>query len=394
VALVVAGAVVFAQPAGAAPLTVGNVLAGTGNGRIKEFTPTGTLVQTLDTGTGSFEDTGMCFRANGNLLTTNFEANNMSEFDGATGALIGPFGSGFNQDPESCAVDSAGNIYVGQADGSGDILKFSATGTLLANYNAATDRGTDWIDLAADQQTIFYASEGNTIRRFNVATNTQLADFATVPSSPCYALRIRPNGEVMVACTSAVYRLSPTGTLLQTYTLPGGNQLFALNLDPDNTTFWTANIDSVGQIWRVDIDTGAIVTTFLPSPEVDVAGLAVVGEIRVAQQPPTCMLTSTTDGPPKQIQITVQASGGLQSVTVDDSTNAVTPVPSFTPGTTDPVVITSTKVNQGAGAHVALTVTARSGGSTVCDPVLPGTKPHLRSATVVSHAWSLIGRML
>ena len=53
-----------------------------------------------------------------------------------------------------------------------------------------------------------------------------------------------------------------------------------------------------------------------------------------APPPPTCMLTATIAGPPKQIQITVQAAGGLASVTVDDSTNAVTPVPPFTVGTT------------------------------------------------------------
>ena len=148
-------------------------------------------------------------------------------------------------------------------------------------------------------------------------------------------------------------------------------------------------------MYHVDIATGAILGSFSSNPDVGLFGLAVVGEIRVAQQPPTCELTATIPGPPKQIQITVQASSGLQSVTVDDSTNAVTPPPAFTPGTTDPVVVTSTKIDQSSGAHVQLTVTDTNGGSTVCDPVLPGAKVHLRSAAAVSHAaWSLIGRLL
>ena len=90
--------------------------------------------------------------------------------------------------------------------------------------------------------------------------------------------------------------------------------------------------------------------------------------------PPTCELTATIPGPPKQIQITVQATDGLASITVDDSTNAVTPVPVFPPNTTSPVLVTSTKVDQNAGAHVQLTVTSSAGVSTVCDPIIPGAK--------------------
>ena len=109
-----------------------------------------------------------------------------------------------------------------------------------------------------------------------------------------------------------------------------------------------------------------------------------------AVQPPTCMLTATIDGPPKQIQITVQDTGGLAAIVVDDSTNADTVVPPFTPGTTSPVLIQSTKINQALGAHVALTATGSSGASTVCDPVIPGVKLHSHPIAVVSQAWSLV----
>ena len=380
----------------AAPLVVGHVLAGTGNGTIKEFTPTGTLVQTLLTGAGNPFDTGMCFRANGNLLATNFGGGTagMTEFSAATGAAVGPFGSGFNTDPESCAVDSAGNVYVGQADGSQDILKFSSAGALLASYNVAVGpRGSDWIDLAADQQTLFYTSEGGSIRRFNAATNTQLADFATGLAGPCFSLRIRPNGEVMVACSQIVYRLSAAGAVIQTYPFGAAGELFALNLDPDNTTFWTGD-DQNGVVYHVDIATGAVLGSFPSNPSTGLFGLAVVGEIRVAQQPPTCMLTATITGPPKQIQITTQAAGGLAAIIVLDSSNANTVVPPFTPGTTNPVVVTSTKINQSAGAHVALQVTAVSGGTTTCDPVLPGTKAHAQPLKLVfQHVLGVLGQL-
>ena len=91
--------------------------------------------------------------------------------------------------------------------------------------------------------------------------------------------------------------------------------------------------------------------------------------------PPTCVLTATLAGPPKQIQITVQDSGsGLGSIVVTKSINADTVVPPFAPGTTSAVLITSTKIVQSAGSVVELMVTDVAGNKIVCDPVWAGTK--------------------
>lgn len=93
--------------------------------------------------------------------------------------------------------------------------------------------------------------------------------------------------------------------------------------------------------------------------------------------PPTCTLTGVIAGPPKQIQITVQDTGsGLGSVAVSESTNASTAVPPFTVGTTSPVVVTATKVNQSQGSTVGLTVTDVAGNVTMCDPALIGLQHH------------------
>ena len=53
--------------------------------------------------------------------------------------------------------------------------------------------------------------------------------------------------------------------------------LFALNLDPDGNSFWTAGVDS-GMVYRVDIESGAVLTAF-NSGTGGVSGLAVHGEI-------------------------------------------------------------------------------------------------------------------
>jgi hypothetical protein len=57
------------------------------------------------------------------------------------------------------------------------------------------------------------------------------------------------------------------------------------NLDPDGTSFWTAGY-STGNIYRIDIATGALITSFNggklgPS----LAGLAIIGEITVGGPP-------------------------------------------------------------------------------------------------------------
>src|SRR5258708_1323573 len=234
----------------------------------------------------------------GDLLATGFDSQTVSRFDSA-GNLKGSFGGGYDSNPESIVQDAAGNFYVGQADGSHQVRKFDAAGTLLATFSPAVEeRGTDWIDLAADQCTLLYTSESTHIKRFNVCTNTQLPDFSpALAGSHAFAMRIRPNQEVLVADTSAVHRLDKSGSVIQTYTLPGtfndSNALFALNLDPDLTSFWTAAITG-GQVFRVDINSGAILASFTvppnnSAPGEGLGGLAVFGEVT----PPRPSLDST-----------------------------------------------------------------------------------------------------
>jgi hypothetical protein len=82
-------------------------------------------------------------------------------------------------------------------------------------------------------------------------------------------------------------------------------------------------------------------------------------------------LTAVIAGPPKQIQITIQdADGGLKSIVVNTSTNATTVFPPFSPGTKNPVTVTSTKIDQTKGATVQLTATDMAGNVTVCDPAI------------------------
>jgi len=274
----------------AVPFTVGNVFASVGNGLVKEFTPAGALVQTLNTTTGAAETTGSAFDSAGNFYVTGFGTSTLSKFNNSGVLQSANFIAGNNPgNNESLVFDGAGNFYVGGASGS-IIRKFNSAGGLLNTFTVATGpRGTDWIDLAADQKTLFYTSEGGSVRRFDTSTNTQLADFTSSLGGTSFGLRLLSGGGALVAHSSNVLRLDSTGAVAQTYTIPGSTTLFALNLDPDGTTFWTGNIDSTGKVFHVKISDGTVLGSFnTVSPGGnDLAGLSIFGEITQGNPPPS-----------------------------------------------------------------------------------------------------------
>jgi len=86
--------------------------------------------------------------------------------------------------------------------------------------------------------------------------------------------------------------------------------------------------------------------------------------------PPTCP-AQVSFGPPTQLIVTFQDTGsGLSSLVVTESDNADTPVPPFIPGTTEPVTVTATKIDQSRSAHVTIVATDEAGNSVNCDPII------------------------
>jgi hypothetical protein len=87
--------------------------------------------------------------------------------------------------------------------------------------------------------------------------------------------------------------------------------------------------------------------------------------------PPTCRMTGFREGPPAQIEITVQdTESGLGQILVLDAENVFITVPSFVEGTTDPVVVTATKDDQSLLARVLLGAGDLDENCTSCDPIL------------------------
>jgi hypothetical protein len=93
------------------------------------------------------------------------------------------------------------------------------------------------------------------------------------------------------------------------------------------------------------------------------------GPSELPPAPPTCP-TSVISGPPAQAVTTFSDNGsGLASLVVTLSDNADTVVPPFTVGTTDPVSVTSTKIDQTRRARIEIRATDVAGNVAICDPV-------------------------
>lgn len=260
-------AILLSSQAMAAAFTLGNVFVSTGAGTVLEYTPTGALVQTLNVGSSYI--TGSAFDQSGNFYATRFSDNAVQKFNSA-GVDQGMFGGGYST-PESVVVDATGNIYVGSIGGG--IRKFDSAGNFLSTSVSAR---IDFMDLAGDQTTMLYTQEGGEVHRVNLATNTLLSDFSSDVEN-AFALRIRANGTVLVADGTDIELLDASGNQIGSYDQGAFNSWFGLNLDPDGTSFWSA--DFGGHVARFDIATGNVLASW-DVPDVNGTwGLAVYGEV-------------------------------------------------------------------------------------------------------------------
>ena len=253
--------------------TVGDVFVSLSDGRVEWHHPDGTLNRILPTAVGGHGE-GMAFDAPMNLYVTHLSPGDTVETwdtqGNNTGTFGGVFGIRYDCNPRDIVFDDAGNAYVGQMDCERDILKFNSSGTLLASYNAATEvRGTDWIDLAPNQCTMFYTSQSVNVKRFNVCTNTQLANFNTAPlpfdllaGSAANGIKILPDGGVIVANVTEIVRLDAAGNQVRTYDAAGApSGWLGLDLDVDGTSFWAGN-HANNTVYKFDLATGAVTLTF------------------------------------------------------------------------------------------------------------------------------------
>jgi len=259
----------------------GDLLLSFEKGTVQWRGPDGTLKAEL-TSTVPGHTEGIRFDAAGNLYATRWcvdagctTGNTVEKFN-VHGVSEGSVGSGYNCNPGSITFDAAGNMYVGQADCSGQILKIAAGRPSVAYQVAAERRGSLWVDLASDGCTIFYTSLGPNVKRFDVCTTTQLPDFnlAPLPGGETHALHVLPDGGVLVSTGQVVSRLDAGGALVQTYSVSGESQYWTgVDLVGDGT-FWAVNYYA-SNVYKFDLATGAVLASFNTGPPVQTVDVRV-----------------------------------------------------------------------------------------------------------------------
>lgn len=86
--------------------------------------------------------------------------------------------------------------------------------------------------------------------------------------------------------------------------------------------------------------------------------------------PPDCALLGINPGPPATLQVRLQdGESGLAQVKVLVAVNVEVDIPVFIPGTTDPVIVSATKIDPNRSSTLTLEVFDLAGHSITCDPV-------------------------
>jgi len=268
-------------PAQSATFAVGDIFASTASGNVEHLNSSGTLLETLNNGSGGFT-TGSAFDTSGNFYLTNFSSNSVSVFAGPGDPHTRTsFGSGFAT-PEAIVFAADGHVLVGNV-GSLGIREFDASGTFIKTI--APGVRVDWFDLAANQTTILFTQEGGQVRTADRTTGAVGANFSNAGGD--FALRFLPGGGILVANDGNVLRMNASGVITQTYSITGVSGFFALNLDPDGKTFLTGSFND-SNLYRFDIETGAMTQTINTgcAPQC-LFGVSVFGEITEGSPPPS-----------------------------------------------------------------------------------------------------------
>ena len=272
--LVLLGLIVIPGIASAAPFNVGDIFASVGNGQVQHYNSSLVLLETLNTGQGGFT-TGSVADPSGNFYVTNFSSASVSKFTGPGDPHTVSIFLNQGGNPESILFDKSGNVYVSSSS-TGVIGKYSSTGTPLTTFNTGKGRA-DWIDLSADQTKMFFTIDvSKGVFVLNLSTSAVTTFNGSVGN---FALRLLSDGGLLVANQQDIKRLDSAGNVITTYDAPGEDDWFALNLDPNGSTFWSGDFGT-GDFCQFNISGGApIVCKNTGTGGNSLFGLSVFGEI-------------------------------------------------------------------------------------------------------------------
>jgi hypothetical protein len=160
---------------------------------------------------------------------------------------------------QSVALDSGANLYVGYSgalNGFGTIEKWTKDTTpgsstlglykFNTSYSVPVDNthGPGWIDLDSDGVTLYYTSQGPTIRTYNTSTAATGTFVNLSGGTTLYALRIVPGSpkQVLVAAQGNVLLVNSSG-VVNKIQFGGNGNIQALSLDPNGSSrAWAGDV--------------------------------------------------------------------------------------------------------------------------------------------------------
>ncbi len=303
--------------------TVGDVFVASGNGNYQVWhsaNPTNPsqnpYAQAQTISDGSIGATAGCaFDSAYRFFGTNFTNTKVDQYSidatygmAGTNGLVGQFTTGVTAGVvtstlnESIAFDSQGSFFVGHAGGGKSLEKW--TRALKQNSpvylpyqltNSWTPQvensGVDWIDISSDGKTIYYTSVGRKIFTFTTldaqgaGVQGLFADLGQpgLPNYALFALRLLPNGDVLVADKKNIKRVASGGSIVKTYDVSGQDDWESLSLDPNGMSFWAGDA-TTHQFYRLNIATGAVEAgPYTTGPNASLGGICVEGGFSAAQ---------------------------------------------------------------------------------------------------------------
>jgi hypothetical protein len=269
-----AGGLLFSGTAQAVPFADGDVFASVIGG-IQHYSASGALLETLTGNTGS-NNTGGAIDAAGNLYATHFRGGEVNKFAGRDDPHTqSTFGGNFGAGAESIVRDLNGNFYISNS-ASGAITKVDAAGNTLATFS--TGSRADFIELNLANMKLFFTRDiSKGVGVLDIATNSLDSAFSTTVGN--FALRLLGNGDLLVANEQDIKLLDRSGNVIKTYDDGGNENWFALNLDPDGTSFWSGD-SGTGVLDKFDISSGDVLETIDTGVGRDsLFGVTVFGEI-------------------------------------------------------------------------------------------------------------------
>lgn len=315
------------------------------------------------------------FQVNADGSLTRLAVTNTGGSSGGGGLYAAPSLRSLRVCPDGCHLFVAnGSTYGGSSDIS--VFAIGADGGLSAVVGSpfplpGTASASGALALSPDDTTLYAGTLDGQVVPFSVAPDGTLSAGSEVAlGGPAFAvdgLEVNPCGDFLVATFDPDQAGSNQLTVLNTHTLqpvPGspvtgdGAGAAGLTFNQLGTRLFAGNSN----------DTEAQVSVYQFNAYGDTT-------------PPSCTLTAQRAGPPVQVDLTVRDTGsGVRSIQVTRSTNCTVFVPSFTPGTTQSIVVTATKTNPTQSSTIGLEIIDCAGNVTDFDPVVAELRiPHGKS---------------